>query len=505
MMLTRSTGVSHFLNWLLLTLLLLGMLQAAEAAERDGSSFAEDSEALIVPLFQSKSLQLRKPATRISVGSPDIADILILRSTQIYVIGKDLGTTNVLLWDSNDQLVASISVEVTHDLESLKTKLNQLLPDEPIEVYSAQRSLVLRGTVSNLAAMDAALSVAEGYLAEVQTAVDATEFDQSSSDFNGEVINLMQVGGGQQVMLEVKVAEINREELKRLDAQFNAIGGSGNWTWGGVNGGAAFPGGDVANAFLPSTPTIQQAGLFGQFLSNSFEFNFAIDAAREKGLAKILAEPTLTTLTGQEAEFLSGGEFPIPVPRGDDGITVEFKEFGVGLRFLPVVLGSGKINFKLNVSVSQIVNQNTLGLSDENSTSSFIVPSLTRRSAAVTLELNDGQTMGIAGLINEQLREIVSKFPGLGGLPVLGGLFRSQEFINNESELVILVTPRLAKPLEGEISLPTDGFVEPSDLEFYLLGRTEGKSRSSKVIRTPTSSGGSGVEENFGHQVNEQN
>jgi len=212
----------------------------------------------------------------------------------------------------------------------------------------------------------------------------------------------------------------------------------------------------------------------------------------------------LTTLTGQEAEFLSGGEFPIPVPRGDDGITVEFKEFGVGLRFLPVVLGSGKINFKLNVSVSQIVNSNSLGLSDENSTSSFIVPSLTRRSASVTLELNDGQTMGIAGLINEQLREVVSKFPGLGGLPVLGGLFRSQEFINNESELVILVTPRLAKPLEGEISLPTDGFVEPSDLEFYLLGRTEGKTRNSKVVRTPTPSGGAGVEENFGHQVDEQ-
>jgi len=486
----------------ILTFWILAPAAMAESESTDSILAARSAEKLIVPLFQSKAVNLSEPAARVSVGSPDIADILILRSTQIYVIGKDLGTTNVLLWDKNDRLVDTLNVEVTHDLESLKGKLHELLPNEPVEVFAAQRSLVLRGTVSSIGAMDAALSVAKGYLADVQTAVEATEFDQSRSDFTGDVINLMQVGGGQQVMLEVKIAEINRDELKRLDAQFNALGGSGNWTWGGVNGGAIFPGGDVANNFVPSPPIIQNSGLFGQFLSNSFEFNFAIDAAKEKGLAKILAEPTLTTLTGQEAEFLSGGEFPIPVPRGDNGITVEFKEFGVGLRFLPVVLGSGKINFKLNVSVSQIVNQNSLGLSDVNSTQSFIVPSLTRRSAAVTLELNDGQTMGIAGLINEQLREIVTKFPGLGSVPVFGGLFRSQEFINNESELVILVTPRLAKPLEEDIPLPTDGFVEPSDLEFYLLGRTEGKNRTSKTAAPPpTVTNAGGVEESFGHRV----
>ncbi len=454
------------------------------------------TQHLVVPLFHSTAVRLDTPVARVSVGSPDIADMLIIRATQLYVIGKDLGTTNVLLWDRSDNLIHSISVEVTHDLESLKLKLHELLPDEPIDVYSAQRSLVLRGTVSSVAAMDAALSVARGYLAEVQTAVDATEFDQSSTEFAGEVINLLQVGGGQLVMLEVKIAEINRDELKRLDAQFNAFGDQGNWTLGGVNGGALLPRGE----FFPVPQVIQQAGLFGQFLSNSFEFNAAIDAAREKGLAKILAEPTLTTLTGQEAEFLSGGEFPIPVPRGDNGITVEFKDFGVGLRFLPVVLGNGKINFKLNVSVSQIVNQNTLGISDDDSTASFIVPSLTRRSASVTLELNDGQTMGIAGLINEETRTIITKFPGLGSVPILGALFRSQEFIKNESELVILVTPRLAKPLdESQISLPTDGFVEPSDFEFYLLGKTEGRARRNTVVSTP--SGAGGVEENFGHRV----
>jgi pilus assembly protein CpaC len=476
----------------LLTFCWVNNVAMAQVATR---TFDKPTQHLVVPLFQSTAIRLETPVARVSVGSPDIADMLILRATQLYVIGKDLGTTNVLLWDRNDNLIDSISVEVTHDLESLKLKLHELLPDEPIDVYSAQRSLVLRGTVSSVSAMGAALSVARGYLAEVQTAVDATEFEQSGG-FAGEVINLLQVGGGQQVMLEVKIAEINRDELKRLDVQFNAIGDQGNWTLGGVNGGAVLPRGE----FFPLPQVIQQSGLFGQFLSNSFEFNTAIDAAREKGLAKILAEPTLTTLTGQEAEFLSGGEFPIPVPNGDNGITIEFKDFGVGLRFLPVVLGNGKINFRLNVSVSQIVNQNTLGLSDDNSTASFIVPSLTRRSAAVTLELNDGQTMGIAGLINEETREIITKFPGLGSVPILGALFRSQEFIKNESELVILVTPRLAKPLDGsQISLPTDGFVEPSDFEFYLLGKTEGRARRNTVVNTP--SGAGGVEENFGHRV----
>ncbi|MEJ2605024.1 MAG: hypothetical protein P8172_17440 [Gammaproteobacteria bacterium] len=231
----------------------------------------------------------------------------------------------------------------------------------------------------------------------------------------------------------------------------------------------------MADEFLPNDLRIDDKGFFASFLTRDTLFNVAFDAAKENGLAKILAEPTLTTQTGQEAQFLSGGEFPIPVPRGDNGITIEFKEFGVGVKFLPVVLDSGRINLKLNISVSELVASNTVGITSDGVTSSFIIPSLTKRSAVSTVELADGQTIGIAGLINENLREVVTKFPGLGSLPVVGALFRSQDFLKGETELLILVTPRLAKPLgPGEIRLPTDGFAEPNDWEWFLLGKNEG-------------------------------
>ncbi len=464
----------------------LAVCSTAYAQSTAGMTAAREN-ILIVPLFHSVSLQLDQPAARISVGSPDIADILILRASQLYVIGKDLGTTNLLLWDANDNLIGSYTIQITHDLEDLKKKFHEMLPNEPIEVYSAQRSLVLRGTVSSIGTMNAAISIAEGYLVKETASTETTEFEGGAEE-GGEIINLLQVGGGQQVMLEVKIAEISRRELKRLDAQFNALSvNSSRWVVGGVNGGASFPDalfgddalrtpvfsrnpfGPAVKEFLPNDMSIANQGLFASFLSNSLLFNLAIDAAREKGLAKILAEPTLTTLTGERASFLSGGEFPVPVPGGVNGNTVEYKEFGIQLEFLPIVLGSGKINLKLNVSVSEIENFSPSGL-----------PIFKTRSANVTLEMNDGQTMGIAGLINEDLREVITQFPGLGSIPILGALFRSQEFQNNETELVILVTPRLAKPLDGDLRLPTDGFVEPSDLEFYLLGRLEGRTRKTE-------------------------
>lgn len=494
---------SKILNWMGLALAFSMVSQAANA------QVAEDSvvdNVLIVPLFHSEAVELKRPASRVSVGNPDIADILILRASQLYVIGKDLGTTNVLLWDKQDNLVGNFDVRITHHLEDLKRKLFTLMPDENIEVFSAQRSIVLRGTVSTLSVMDAALSIADEYLAQIQTSVNVTEFQQqqgtSTSDDKsaGQVINMMQVGGGQQVMLEVKVAEIARSEMKRLNAQFNALSAkSSRWTTGGVNGGATFPDanfgedalrqsvfsdvplfGPAVDEFAPASQTIANQGLFASFVGRSLVFNMAIDAAREKGLAKILAEPTLTTLTGEQASFLSGGEFPIPVPNGDNGTTVEFKEFGIKLEFLPVVLGNGKINFKLNVSVSELINDGSIIVQGADSVTQFLPRSLRTRNASVTLELNDGESMGIAGLISENLREVVTKFPGLGEIPVLGALFRSQEFQNDETELVIVVTPRLAKPMSPDaIQLPTDGFIEPTDLEFYLLGRTEGQPKQN--------------------------
>lgn len=455
---------------------------------------------LSVLLFKSRIVTLESPVGRVSVGNPDIADIILIPPMDLYVLGKDIGTTNVFLWDRNNNLLGSLNVEVTHDLGSLKAKLHQLLPAHTIQVHSAQRSVVLTGTVPDAATMNAAVRLAEGYLAQIQPAKDAETFKQDSASKRedksvGQVINLLEIAGAQQVMLEVKVAEIARTELKRLNARFNAFALGSKWSGGGVNGGATFPdlvvtpgnfrvpvfdgiapAGPAVDEFAPNDLVIEDQGLFASFLSSDFLFNVAIDAAKEKGLAKILAEPTLTTLTGQEAKFLSGGEFPIPVPQGINGaVTIEFKEFGVGLKFLPVVLSSGHINLKLNVSVSQLSDCSSVVIESQNTSSTFTVPCLEKRDASGTIELGDGQTMGLAGLINDNLREVVTKFPGLGSVPVIGALFRSQSYQKGETELVIMVTPRLAKPLPpGGIRLPTDGFVEPSDAEFYFLGRTEG-------------------------------
>ncbi|MBE9398146.1 type II and III secretion system protein family protein [Pontibacterium sp. N1Y112] len=437
-----------------------------------------------VPLYKSRIIQLGGPVHKISVGNKEVADILVMRANQVYIVGNGIGTTNILMWDSKNNLTQSLDVEVTPDLNSLKAKLHQLLPGEPIRVNTSQGAIVLSGELSNALSMDTAMKVAHSYLQE-PSSDGATQ--------KGNVINLMSIGGSQQVMLKVTVAEVSRSVIKRLGVKFHAFAEGGDVNFGAVNGGASFPDlvdenglrrglfnsgavtGPAVDEFAPGNLSIPDKGIFASFLDDDFMFSLAIDAAKENGLAKVLAEPTLTALTGQEAEFLSGGEFPIPVP-DDDGITIEFKEFGVGLKFIPVVLDSGRINLNLNVSVSELTSSSSISIgtgSGTSASSSFFVPALTKRSARSTVELGDGQTIGIAGLINENMRDAVSKFPGLGDIPVLGHLFRSQEYEKGETELVILVTPTLAQPFNAdEIVLPGAGFVEPNDFEFYLLGKT---------------------------------
>ena len=245
-----------------------------------------------------------------------------------------------------------------------------------------------------------------------------------------KVINLMSVGGAQQVMLAVKVAEIDRTVLKGLDVKFSALQTSNNFSIGAVNGGGSLNPSGIGGLLNPHS--FSAGALFLQAISGEFMFNLTIDAANEQQLAKILAEPTLTTLSGQEATFISGGEFPIPVPQGgsnNGAITIEFKEFGIGLRFVPVVLDSGRINLNMNVSVSELSEDASVIAQAGNTNTQFSIPSLTKREASSTLELADGQTMSIAGLISDKLRENVNKFPGLGDIPGLGALFRSEKFL----------------------------------------------------------------------------
>jgi len=504
---------------LLAAALWTNMTEAQQAGRTVAMPWSGGSMAVNVARNKSQVLQFPRPVKVVSVGNPEVADIVVMGSRQIYVLGKALGSTNVVLWDRGERVQGMLDVTVTHDLQGLKASLHDLLPGESIQVRSAEEGLVLSGEVSSAARLDTALRLANRYAAA-----------QGGED---GVLNLMQVGGAQQVMLDVKVAEVSRSLIKRLEANFNVFNvGSSALSLGATKGGASFPdavfegmgggrmpllgGGSVVgpavSEFAPAAAAIQDAGIFASYLRSDYLLNLVLDAASSEGVAKILAEPNLTTLTGEPAQFLAGGEFPIPVPEGDGQVAIEYKEFGVGLGFLPVVLDSGSVNLKVDVSVSELVSANNLSVGVGSGVAAqFFVPALTRRSASSTVELNNGQTIAIAGMLNESLRENVSKLPGLGDLPVLGTLFRSQEFIKDQTELVIFVTPRLARPVDpDQVRLPTGSFVAPTDVEFYLMGRFQGRDAEGQPLPRRAAGlepdlvsgrGAGGTEGQFGHDL----
>ena len=482
-------------GWAIICLLALSTYVLAgdrdiETAMRSVTS----SRAFEVPLYKSRILDVEKPVRKLSIGNPEIADILVLRANQIYVVGKSLGTTNVVLWDASNRIIATVDIEITHDLDTLKAKLHELLPNEEIGVNSAQGTIILSGEVSSPSKMDAAMALATSFAPE----------DEDGNVKEGKVVNLMHVGGIQQVLLAVKVAEINRTVMREFGIDWSAFGVQSNWIFGGANGGAGpIP---FGGPFVPEAQSITDSGFFTRFLSNSFMFSATINAAKNNGLAKILAEPNLTTLSGQEATFLSGGEFPIPVPQGGfGGTTIEFKDFGIGMGFIPVVLDADRINMKIDITVSDLARENTISVGGGIETESrFVVPALSVRRATSTVEMGDGQTIAIAGLLSEKVREDVQKFPGLGDVPVLGYLFKSQRWLNEESELVIFVTPHLAQPVANDlVRLPTDAFIAPTDVEYYILGRMEGRGPAEEPEAIPTAmpSSQGGLEGNFGHQL----
>lgn len=493
---------------------------SAQSASTDPLIRAGIHSSLEVPIYKSRIAELSEPARRVSIGNPDIADVLIFNPNELYILGKDLGTTNVLLWNRRGALVSTISVTVTHDISGLRQKLSELFPGETIAVASAHRNIILSGQVSNAVIMDAAVAVARSYLEQAATAKEKIMFKEettmgSNADRQaGKVINLLTVAGPQQVMLQVRVAEVQRDALKHLDPQFNATSNSGHWVGGAINGGATFPpanwlpqnapvpllgapgssaiAGPNQTLVSPAVTSIAATGLFGSYLSGSFVANAVLDAYQQEGLAKILAQPTLTTESGESAEFLSGGSFPIPVPEQNGVIGIQYKDFGVRLKFVPVVLASDRINLKLNVSVSQLTSTNSLVVTPITSSSVFSVPAITERRAASTVELADGQTIVIAGLMNDTMQNAAKKFPGLGDIPIIGQLFRSQEFQEGRTELVILVTPHLARALPpGAVRLPTDHVRAPSNVDFFLRGRVNGTPSNATPSMPPANTTGS--------------
>lgn len=415
-----------------------------------GAAEHRDIQKLELTAGKSKVLDLPLAIKRASLANPEVADTVVLSPTQIYVTGKTIGVTNMTLWNESGKMMGLYDVTVTPDVTRLKENLHKTLPEEQgILVTSDHDHITLSGTASSANSLNRALSMAEAYAPK-------------------KIVNAMQVGGVQQVMLEVRVAEMNRELIKRLGVNFNGVGNDffglsilGNLT---SIASLAYTGGTPAVA-TGITQAIQ--GAFGFNAGGTTWIGF-IDAMKEENLLKVLAKPTLMALNGQEAAFLAGGEFPIPVPQTFGLVTIQFKKFGVGLIFTPNILDSKHISLNVAPEVSELDFSNALR------TQGFTVPAITTRRASTTIELGDGQSFAIGGLLRDNVKESVKKVPFLGEVPILGALFRSSSFQKNETELVIIVTPHLVKPLNlAAQTLPTDYYVEPNDFEFYVMGFSE--------------------------------
>jgi pilus assembly protein CpaC len=402
---------------------------------------------------------------------------MVLTPQQIYLTGKACGVTNVTLWDVENKVIGILDLEISPDISRLKEMLHKILPEEKdVRINATHDQITLSGTVSSAANLSQVLALAGPF----------APLDEKKEP---KIINLLEVAGVHQVMLEVRVSEISRSLLRRLGFNFNYISSSGrNFGLNLLSGLTTLPSTGFPAAGVEVSDTIN--AIF-RFLSHDTTWTVFIDALKEQGLLKVLAEPTLITLSGKTANFLAGGEFPIPVPQSSGGggttITIEYKPFGVGLNFTPTVLSNKKINMLVAPEVSDLDFSNAL------TASGFVVPSITTRRVSTVIELADGQSFAIAGLLKDDVRQIVSKFPLLGDIPILGALFRSTSFRKNESELIVIVTAHLVKPLDmAKQTLPTDAYVEPNDFEFYLLGGMEGRGKPNPVK-------GSGLEGQFGH------
>jgi len=405
------------------------------------------SSALNVPMNRAVVVESDVPFAELSIANPGIADISTLSDRSIYVLGKAPGRTTLTLLSPDGKLISNVDVHVTPDIAEFKERLQQILPGEAIEVRTANDGIVLSGTVSSLAKLDRALDLANRYAPD-------------------RVSNLMVVGGTQQVMLKVRFAEMQRSVSKNLSASLG-INGTGSDVGGTIGTGILADATRFDQIFTDGTTTSpnEANGRFSLgFSAGALEFAVLLEALESKGMVRTLAEPNLTALSGQEAKFLAGGEYPIPVP-DNDGIAIEYKPFGVELNFTPVVVDGDIINLTINASVSSIDTTTSI------EANGFSVNAFKRRETSTTVEMRDGESFAIAGLLQDDFRDLNGQVPWLGDVPILGALFRSAEYQRAQSELVIIVTPHLVTPVQGEaLALPTDRVRIPTERELFLFG-----------------------------------
>ncbi len=426
-----------------------GLIEPAKA-QSERVEKLDASEQVHIEVGKGQVIRLPRPAATVFVADPDIADVQAQSPSIIYLFGRRSGSTSMFAVDENDNLLLRSSVQVDHNLAGLRGAIDRLLPSNAVDVSSVDGSIVLDG--------------------KVDSPTDAQELRELASRYLGEdetLLNRTRVGAPTQVHLRVRVAEVSREVIKEFGINWETLFNSGNFTFGFANGRdlVSDGGGTIFRAPANAGGNIPGIG-FGNYTSGSASISTAIDALAEEGLVTVLAEPNLTALSGETASFLAGGEFPIPVASDDNEIEIEFKEFGISLAFTPTVLSRNRISLRVRPEVSELSDNGAITIGG------LTIPALATRRAETTVELGSGQSFAVGGLLSNDVQNTVSKFPGLGDLPVLGTLFRSQRFQTNETELVIMVTPYLVTPVdEPVLASPVDGYQAPNDIERILEGR----------------------------------
>ncbi len=426
----------------------LALLPATAAYAEAGVSAANDARTgavMVVPVNKSQTLRVDRAYAKAIIGNPEIADVLPLSLSSVYVLGKAIGSTNLSLYDRGGGLIAVVDLVIGPDVQGLKRKLSELMPTERVGVTASNDSLVVDGRVSSAAAADRIATIAETYAPK-------------------KVINMMGIGSPQQVLLEVRFSEMSRGTVRQL--------GITNFSFS-----------SSASSVFADAPSDQTDGPFRGLL-NIFGpgLSIQLDALEQNGLVHTLAQPNLLALSGETANFLAGGEFPVPVATtngstGGPTVSIEFKQFGVALAFTPTVLEDGIVNLLVAPEVSALDRNASIQLNG------FNIPGLKVRRAKTTVELRDGQSFAIAGLIQNDFNDTVKKVPLLGNVPIIGALFRSTKFNRQETELVITVTPHIVRPVApAQLTYPTDRVKQPNDLEFFMLGKSEARG----TARVPT-------------------
>ncbi|WP_175675993.1 type II and III secretion system protein family protein [Burkholderia ambifaria] len=442
---------------------------AASAAPMRGPNCVgavRDATSVTVPLGKSLLVPMPEPVRNRTIGNPAVAQATMVSPQTLYILGLSVGTTNMIV-QGRSGACRVIDVAVGADAGGLQSSLQQLMPGErDIHVSTAAGTIVLAGTVSNSQAAQQAVQIAHAYS-------DSAGEGGGGAGKGAGVLNMLAVTSPQQVMLEVKVAEVSKTLINQMGTAFNIQGGFGSWS------------GALVSNLLAG---VASAGIFNK--ANNKPFSVAADAQNTDNLVKILAEPNLVTISGQEATFLAGGKIFIPVPQssgtGTSSITLQEEEFGVALKFTPTVLANGRISLKVAPEVSEL-SQTGVTLSATNIGGTSILPLITTRRASTTVQMSDGESFAIGGLIKDNASGSLKAIPGVGEVPVLGALFRSTSFQQDRTELIFLITPHLVRPLQtADVPLPTDSFSKPSEIDVYATGNMEGRKGVRKATMQPS-------------------